>query len=83
MTDFSGLALEQSVDNGWEQFEEWLAGAIADMADGDVVIVARESVAQNAPDAARAQEPFVQFLAVADGWVRGEASGNRQLTRSS
>jgi hypothetical protein len=78
MTDFSGFALERSVDRGWEQFEEWLTAAIADMADGDVLVVSREA---DARDASRGQEPFVQFLAVGDGWLRGEASSNRQLDR--
>src|SRR5436190_14769663 len=83
MTDFSGIALEQSVDNGWEHFRGWLAGVIADMADGDVVVVAREPDASGDSDGdgGRAQEPFVQFLAVDGGWIRAEASGNRQLDR--
>jgi hypothetical protein len=78
MTDFSGFVLERSVDRGWEQFEAWLADVIATMADGDVLVVTRET---DAHDAARSQEPFVQFLAVGDGWVRGEASSNRHLDR--
>ena len=78
MTDFSGFVLERSVDRGWEQFEQWLAGVIADMADGDVLVVSREA---DARDAGRGQEPFVQFLAVGDGWLRGEASSNRQVDR--
>ena len=78
MTDFSDFALERSVDRGWERFEEWLAGVIADMTDGDVVVVSREA---DADDASGGQQPFVQFLAVGDGWVRGEASSNRQLDR--
>jgi hypothetical protein len=81
MTDFSGLGLEQSVDHGWDQFEAWLVGVIAEMRDGDVVVVARESDATAAGEAG-AQEPFVQFLAAGDGSVRAEASGNRQLDRA-
>jgi hypothetical protein len=78
MTDFSDFALERSVDHGWSQFEQWLADVIAQMADGDVIVVSRES---NVHEASRSHEPFVQFLAVGDGWIRGEASSNRQLDR--
>jgi len=78
MTDFSGFVLERSVDRGWERFEQWLTGVIADLADGDVFVVSREA---DAHDTGRGQEPYVQFLAVGDGWIRGEASGNRQLDR--
>jgi hypothetical protein len=78
MTDFSGFVLERSVDRAWEQFESWLADVLANIADGDVLTVSREA---DAHDGARSQEPFVQFCAVGDGLVRGEASSNRLLDR--
>jgi hypothetical protein len=78
MTDFSGFVLERSVDRAWEQFEAWLADVLATVADGDVLVVSREA---DPHDPARGQEPFVQFCAVGDGVVRGEASSNRQLDR--
>jgi hypothetical protein len=78
MTDFSGFALERSVDRGWEQFEAWLADAIAALGDGDVLAISHEAGSQDAP---RGQQPFVQFNTVGEGVIRGEASGNRQLDR--
>ena len=78
MTDFSGFVLERSVDRAWEQFEAWLADVLATLADGDVLVVSREA---DAHDSARGQGPFVQFCAVGDGWLRGEASSNRQMDR--
>jgi hypothetical protein len=78
MTDFSGFALERSVDRGWEQFELCLADAIAQLEEGDVLIVAHE-----AGESARGPQPFVQFNAIGDGVVRGEASSNRQLDRQN
>jgi hypothetical protein len=78
MTDFSGFVMERSVDRGWEQFEAWLADALVTVADGDVLVVAREP---GAHDAARGQQPLVQFCAVGDGTLRGEASSNRHLDR--
>jgi hypothetical protein len=78
MTDFSGFVLEDSVDRGWAHFEEWLADAVASMADGDVLVVCHEADVRRDGSA---EQPLVQFLAVGDGWVRGEASSNRQLSR--
>jgi hypothetical protein len=78
MTDFSGFVLEDSVDRGWAQFEEWLADAVAALADGDVLVVSHEAEAY---EGGRAEQPLIQVLAVGGGWVRGEASSNRQLAR--
>jgi hypothetical protein len=78
MTDFSGFVLERSVDRAWEQFEAWLADVLARLADGDVLVVSHEA---DAHASGRGQDPFVQFCAVGDGWLRGEASSNRQLDR--
>lgn len=78
MTGFSGFVLEQSIDRGWHQFEEWLGAALALAEDGDSLVLETEPRQTEGSDPG----PRLVFSAGADDLLRVEMVGNRQLDRS-
>ena len=75
MTENDGSEVDRAAAEAWVRFQARLGDRLADMEDGDVLVVEAMVGDEDEPGAA----PFVQFVAWGDEMLRGEVASNQVL----
>jgi hypothetical protein len=76
MTDHEPFTGDGSIAAAWMRFQARLADELAEMEDGDIVLVE----VMSASELAEGCTPYVQFCAWGDGMLRAELSSNHVLS---
>ena len=66
MSEFAGFDLDRATARAWSRFQARLADRVADMEDGDIVLVEAEAAREDVEGSA----PYVQFCAWGETLVR-------------
>ena len=78
LSEFAGFDLDRSTERAWSRFQAKLADHLADLEDGEVLIVSAESAVE---DGERGSAPYVQFIGWGEASVRCEVSSNEYLAQ--
>lgn len=79
LSEFAGFDLDRSTARAWSKFQARLADHVADMADGDFLLVEAESSVDEDEDDVDGSAPYVRFCAFGENRVRCEVSSNEYL----